>query len=533
LQVVQYGSGFNVEQIYVPDVYLEVVPPTSYFGGAPTSVAFIDGTASWGPLDSPIAISDPSGTLSAFGGITASAMTDVHDLCTGINQALNQAAGNAGLIVYGVRRGNGSEAESSRAFVDLSVSPQTGLTISARWTGTKGDAINILLAAGQIANTVTATIIPFAGGGTPEVYPNLPSSGSLFWAALANAINNGISGVRGPSRFVTAGTATTTTLGPVLGQFALSGGNDGRTSITTNQLLGNNNGTPSGIYTAQNVLFTPSVLWVAGLTDTTALSALVTFLTKNNIFGLFAFAIGTDVATAISTKATAGIYDYHIGFLLDWQYYFDQVNGDVRLIDPNHACGGRIATLGPWDSPLSKKIQNILGTERNNPYTGNTPYSYAELAQLGAAGIMVVSNPNPGGNTFAFRNGYNSVGNNDATAYVEYSRMTNFLANSLGTILSAFLGELQGFGADDPLRAKVRAAQNTFLAQLASHNYIAGFQVIADLTNNNRVSIAQHRLNDDVLVTYMSSVQVIFTRLQGGTTVVTTQNQTGNSLVPS
>src|ERR1700722_9263356 len=103
VQNFQYGQTFNPQNVFVDDVYIQIIPPTGYLGGAPTSISASTGTGSWGYLNTPQLISSPSQNTATYGGVTAAAINgganggnDVHDLCTDIQVALTQATGQAG-----------------------------------------------------------------------------------------------------------------------------------------------------------------------------------------------------------------------------------------------------------------------------------------------------------------------------------------------------------------------------------------------------------------------------------------------------
>lgn len=736
-QNVSYGANFNPNNVFVPGVYQQVIPPQSFFGGAPSSIGFAVGTASWGYLNSPVLISTPTESARAYGTVTAAALTDVHDLPTDISQALSQGGNLAGLALYGVRVADGTQTAAAVTMVDTSGSPMSGITLTGKCTGTLGNSISVITALNAANSLYNVTVVPFAGGGNAELYTGLPATGggsiltftgtlttgnkvnvnitnatltggvqhvqfvvtgaettltllatavagaingngvvsgagivatasgatvtitypvsigavnvtanlnsartatvggtitatdtvainvissqlaggvvtvsytvgggdtttviatalrtainasapltaagitaantgavititttgyeattltttlsagatetvtfaaapttavavtaaaqSNFWSALLTAINQGQGAARPPSNFLVASAATATRNVPASGTITLTGGTDGR-SVSSANMLGSNTTPATGMYTAQNVQFQPSIFWICGLTDNTVWSTIQAFADANNMFGMLTFGSGVSTATAVSTKQAAGIADYQIGFIKDWVWWFDQANNQARLIPPYATACGKIASLPPWQSPSNKPVSNIIGTERNNPYSGNTPYSYSELASLGQAGIMVITNPIPRGNVFGFENGYNSVGNNAANAYVEYSRLTNFIVATNNQILGQFVGELQGYEAADPLRAQVRAVVNAFLQSLKQNNYIGPFSVQCSLVNNTKVSIAAHELAIFETIEYLASVVSIFTQVNGGTTVNATSNQLGQQV---
>lgn len=421
----------------------------------------------------------------------------------------------------------GGGATETVTYADLTL---LGAVLTARHSGIKGNEINVSLQAGSQSDTCTVVITPFDGAGPSEIFADLPTTASTFWVALVNAINMGQSSSRPPSQWVVGSDASVSAVAPLFGTFLLAGGTDGRSGVTAGDLLGSETGGEdagaSGIYCLGNDLdFPASVCWLAGVTDASVYPALASFAINNNTFALGTFAAAQTVAQVVASKLSYGIADYHFGYVYQWVYLFDTFNNITRLCPPLAVAGGSIATLAPEQSPFNKKVQSVIGTERNNPYSGNTRFSNAELAQLAKTGIMLLSNPIPGFRAFGFRNGYNSVGNKQPTSVVEYSRLTNFLVQSNGQVLGQFEGRLQGQGPNDPLRAEVSATLNQFYGALKAQGRIDDFSVICNNTNNSPASIAQHVLRISESVRYLASVLTIFAQIQGGTTVQTLANQ--------
>jgi hypothetical protein len=175
-------------------------------------------------------------------------------------------------------------------------------------------------------------------------------------------------------------------------------------------------------------------------------------------------------------------------------------------------------------------VLNVLGTEQNNPYTGNTPYAYSDLNSLGQAGIMTLTNPIPGGNVFGFRNGFNSIGNNQPNGTVEYSRLTNYIVVTNGQLLGPFLGKMQTLSSNDPTRAAVQTTLNSFFQSLLQSGYISAYNVICNTTNNTQLSIAMGELMINELITYNGTIMYILVDVNGGVTVVANANQSGSQL---
>lgn len=727
-QSIQYGSTFNPATTFVPDIYNEVIPPQAYYGGIPTSIAFIRGTASWGGFDSPILCSADSQAFANFGNLAPAAVTDPHDLLTDAVLCFSQAPSGNGVAAYLSRAGDGTQTKASVVLYDTSGSPQAYGTPTARFAGQEGNNLRMIITDGQAGlaaavqlagtlttgnkvnitffnqllpsgkytlqytvqsgdttiallaqhiaaainadpnlqqpqitatytsttvqivwpqiigsvslltsvngsttvtiggtvttsdivrivindpaltmggtqtiayttvggdttttiatalknainansalnnagitatsssavitvvsnsksqttldtnksagatetltvaagptetttivptSTLTVRVVPFKGGGQVELYTGLPNTGASFGPALQAALTNGQGPSRPPSKFLTMTDGVATTNGPNKGTFVLSGGTDGR-EVNTAQLIGNSSGTGSGIYQAAGMQFYPSVMWVAGLVDPEAWPNIQAFADNYFIFTLFAFDAGMSSEDAIAQKNLYGMQDFQIGFLKDWTYIFDNFNQVHRLVAPYGIMGGAIVALPPWESPFNKTVKGLQGTERTNPYTGSTPYLDAEIAELTQAGIMFLTNDGPGGNSWRFRNGCNSIGNNDVASPVEYARMINFIVGSQDGIEKRYLGKLQGSKPNDSTRSQIAASLNSFYEPLNVAEYIDGYEVACDLRNNStgpQGTIARHIAITSQKVRFMSSILYIFNNIQGGTTV--------------
>lgn len=410
----------------------------------------------------------------------------------------------------------------------------SGISLTAQCTGILGNSISTTISAGSATNTFTATVTPFAG--VSEVYPNLPATG--FWTALQNAINKGLSNVRGPSRFLTASNAIPAVGNPTTGSFALAGGTDGRGGVVTGTLLGSDTAQPrTGLYALRQLQPAVGVIWIAGSTDTTLVPSVVAFNQSEGCSAYFPFPTGTSTATAVAAVSTIGIHDPSLAYVKDSLYFFDPINNLTRLVLPTAVIAGTTAALSPEQSPGNKPVALVIGTERNNPITGTQPYTPSEVGQLENAGIMFVSNPIPAGSQFGIRHGQ-TTSLSPATAPFEYWRMTMFLARSFASTMGQFVGQLQSQQIDDPLRQAVRMQLNTFLNTLNGLGMIDGSLVTCafsaspaakpGLGMNTPASVAQHYLYVLVQVTYLSSVRFFVVSLQGGTTVVTVGASAGS-----
>lgn len=429
------------------------------------------------------------------------------------------------------------KTDGASATVTLSTgTPATGgATIKGLYTGSLANGasgLQALVSAGAAANTWTVQLA-FPALNIQEIYPNLPTSG--FWAALVNAINTGLSGVRGPSQIATAVLGNGSVGAPTPGTYQCSGGTDGRAGVALSQMLGSDSASPkTGLYSLRALNPAVGIVWLVGMTDTTAAASLVAFATSEGCSVLEAMAAGTSTAAALSQVSSVGAHDPSFAWTKDWIYFFDPVNAVTRLVSPNAFIGGYVATLSPAQSPGNKQVQLVVGTERNNPQTGNVPYTESEVGQLASAGVMFIANPIPAGATFGIRHGQ-TTSLQPATAPFEYWRMTCFLARSFASTLGQFVDQLQSQQANDPLRNAVKHQINDFLNSLKGSNGQVG--LIDDFTTictfnsasnaspgngvNTPASVAAHYLYVLVRVRYLSSVRFFILSLQGGTTVVT------------
>ena len=401
-------------------------------------------------------------------------------------------------------------------------------TITARYSGVLGNQIvvaAVLNAANGKYNVSVQT--PF---GVAEAFTGLPATG--FYSALQNALNNGISGLRGPSLYVKMASANGA-VGVSAFSSTLAGGTDGRANVTTASLVGQSSTFPNtGLQALANLNPAVSVAWLAGCTDPTAAPTLAAFGAASGACVLESFPVGETTSAALAAALSAGVGNADFTWVTDWIYFFDPFNNQNRLVPPTPVIAGTICCLTPEQSPGNKQVNLVLGTYRNNPVTGNVPYSPSEIGQLETAGIMFISNPIPAGQVFGIRHGQ-TTSPNAATKPFEYWRMTSYLARSIADSMGSYVDQLQSQQPQDPLRAAIKLELNNFFSQLEGLGQIDQFLVTCTfsaspsatpgLGMNTPASIAQHYLFVLVQVTYLSSVRFFVVSLQGGTTVVAVQ----------
>jgi len=499
MPVVQQGS-INTAALVIPDVYVQIMQPPIVINGLPTNVLGVVGTASWGPVNSPVIVGDLRAAVMNFGSPNARK----YDLTTGIWAAALQGANN----FRAVRVTDGTDVAASIAVLTNCI------TFTAKYTGTLGNQLQVSTAPGSKANTQKVTVaLP---GYVPEVFDNLGAglSGNALWVAIASAINNGTDPTRGASALVVASAGAGVTA-PATASYTLTGGTDGATTITGSVLIGQDTVPRKGMYCLRNT--GASVAFLSDCDDSTTWSTQVAFGLSEGVYMIGTGPAGDTISNAVSVKATAGIDSYAFKPLFgDWVYFNDSVNGVVRMISPQGFIAGRIANLSPEQSSLNKPLYGIVGTQKSY---ANQVYSSAELQTLAQAGIDVITNPIPAGNQFGARFGHNSSslfsihGDN-------YTRMTNFLAYTLNSAMGIFIGRLQSQQANDSTRREVKSTIDNFLEVLVQQKMVDAYQTQCDLGNNLPQRISAGYLQVDVKVRYLSVVEYLIVNLEGGQTVV-------------
>lgn len=500
-QIVQQGA-INTTALIVPDLYVQIVPPqVSQLNGVPTNVLGIVGTASWGPVNAPTVLGSMADYARQFGAI----QNRKYDLGTAVAIATQQGANN----IVGVRVTDGTDTAASVALT-------TNITFTSKYTGTLGNSASVQLATGSATNSWKAIVsMP---GQAAEVFDNITGTGNAFWLNLAAAINNGQYGLRGPSNMIVA-TAGAGTTSPTAGTSALTGGTDGATTITSAVLVGVDTSPRKGMYALRGA--GASVAMLADVDDLTTWTTQNAYTLSEGTYMVLTGPAGDTIANAVSSRAAVGVDSYGIKPIFgDWCYWADPVNGVTRLVSPQAFCAGRLANLAPQHSSLNKPLNGIVGTQKTSQ---NLTYSVAELQTLISAGWDVITNPVPGGNYFGMRVGHNGS-SNPATQGDNYTRMTNYVASTIGAGMGRFVGRLQSSDPKDPLRPEAKATIDSFLQAMVDQRQIDSFTTQCDLNNNPPSRIAAGYLQIDVAVRYLGVVEKFLVNLQGGQTVVTRQS---------
>ncbi|MGN5354888.1 phage tail protein [Ralstonia sp. L16] len=502
MPIVQQGS-INTTALIVPDLYVQIVPPqVTLLNGVPTNVLGVVGTATWGPVNSPTLIGNMAMYAQTFGAI----QNRTYDMGTAVAVAVQQGANNFRCV----RVTDGTDTAATV------VAQTNGVTFTAKYTGSLGNTVTVALTAGSAANTWKVTVA--APTLAPEVFDNIGAgqTGNALWIAIANAINNGVSVMRGASQIITA-TAGASTTAPTAATLQLAGGTDGAATITGAVLLGQDTVPRKGMYALRNQGV--SIAMLADCADATTWPTQVAFGLSEGIYMIGTGPSGDTIANAVTAKSTAGIDSYAFKLLFgDWVYWLDTVNGVTRLVSPQGFVAGLLANLSPQNSSLNKQIYGVVGTQKT---FANQSYSSAELQALIQAGIDVVTNPVPGGAYFGCRAGHNTS-SNALTQGDNYTRMTNYIASTINAGMGKYVGQLQSA----TVRAQAAATLSNFLSSMEQQGMIGAvnggpaFSVQIDASNNPMNRVALGYMQADVKVVYLSVIEKFLVNVEGSQATV-------------
>ncbi len=499
-------GALNTTALAAPDVYIQKVPPrTLYINGVPTDILGMVGIGSWGPVNASILA-----TPDTFGPVTVRG----HDLATAIAVSAQNGAQN----IRAVRVTDGTDAAASAAILDVTTpTAGTGLTLTAFYTGTVGNTLNAAVATGTKANTYKLTIQ--RPNYTAEVFDNIAGTGAALWSAMVSAVNNGQSGIRGPSRLCAATIGTSIAAPDTTKTYTLAGGSDGAATITDTTLLGTDGTTPAtrtGMYALRGS--GAQVLNLIEQDTPTDWPTIVAFAESEGMYAVVADAAGADYATTSSDLDTAGADDPALKVMVgDWVYWLDTVNGVQRLLSPATFVAAEIAATAPHLSSLNKPLAGAIGTQRTSQ---NQPYSLAEIGAVATDRLDVVTNPCPGGHYFGCRTGRNA--SSDPTRNGDnYTRLTNYIALTLAASYGWVIGQPQ----TPDLRRQAKSSMESFLATLEAQGMIgdpnggAAFSVVLDSTNNPASRVALGYMQADVQVKDLAIVWFFLVNLEGGQSV--------------
>ena len=427
-----------------------------------------------------------------------------------------------------VRVTDGTDLAASIPIVDGEVAPVTGMTLTARYSGTVGNTISVSVAEGSTSTVAVPTykVTITRPNYIPEIFDNVGGSGATLWANIVDAINNGQNNLRPKSELVIALIGTSVNA-PEVAIYTLAGGSNGLTTIDKTIMIGTDGDTRTGMYALRGMKC--SVAFLVDLVDKDVWTNQVAFGLSEGIYMLLTGAAGEweAIATAVTAKKDAGIDSYAAKVLLgDWIFYQDIVNDLTRLVSPQAYIGGLLVNLVPSRPSLNKELFGVVATQSSEAHYR---YSDPDLEKLINGGLDVVMTPAPGGTYFAARSGHNSSSN--ITIWGDaYTRMTNYIAYTLDQGMGKAIG--------DPITEDVweatSATLNAFLNTLADSTP----PLIGDPTGNIPYSVQIDAANNPPSVTdagkmialvkvkYLAVLEVFLINLEGSqVTVIKTSTQ--------
>lgn len=439
------GEGEDLTNLSVPDLYLNVEsPPEVNASGVATNRVGLVGIASWGPVDSPTAV----GSWAAFKKLFGTVKNRTYDMATYAYIGMQLGVQHFRCV----RVTDGTDVAASVAILT------NCLTITSKYTGSLANSDGVTISEGTAPSSYKVVIS--RPGITPETFDNITGSGNALWVAIASAINNGQSSVRGASALVVA-TAGAGTTAPTLTSYSLSGGTDGASGVPKTNFIGDDtSGARTGMYALRGTdvaLFT-----LCDITDVTTRTSLLAFAKSELALAVSTSAAGDTISTFSSAQT---IDDAWIKVILgDWLYWYDPINDITRLVSPAAIYMGKKIAVGVQNTVLNKKIDLVVGTQSSY---SNTVYSSDDLELIAAARGDVICKPCPGGDYFGFRFGRNAS-SSQVKHQDNYTTLTNYLAKSLLTKGGKYVGRL--ISADE--RKECKTEFEYFLESLWTNGYI-------------------------------------------------------------
>lgn len=494
----------NLAALTVPGVYVDIIPPAPIIVGVPTNIVGLVGTGTWGPVNSPVNFN----TLDDCAGIFGFPQVRSYDLATYVAAA----SSIGGSIAFaGVRVTDGTDTAASV------VALTNCITFTAKYTGTRGNGISVTIQNGSKASSYCA-VVNFPGR-TPERFDNITGSGNAFWVALASAINNGTI-LTGKSNFIVAAAGVGTTAA-ALASYALSGGTDGVTSITTAVLVGTDTSPRSGMYALRGT--NVSAFTLCDLVDPTSWPTADTFALSESSYAVNSRPSGDTISAAVTARTTAALDSAWSKIVVgDYTTFFDTYNGLSRLVSPVAFFMGIYGNLSPQLSPLNRQLRGIVSTQRTAQFL---PYASADIQQAEIGGVDLIVGPptTPGGNYFTAICGHNTS-SNVIQSGDEWTLLTNFIARSLQSYAAGqIVGSLQSTLANDPTRNRAKMLLDGFFATLADptigvggYGMIQNWAVTCDNTNNTPQTIQRGLLFAFCQVQYLNTVRFFVIKLAGG-----------------
>ncbi len=150
-QIIATGQ-VNVPALGADDAYVQIVAPPPFVTGAATDVIGVVGTASWGPVNTPVHLGSGQDAQNAFGAISAAALTDPYDIATDLYIAFGQSSSQSTLEGFGVRVTDGTDTAASYT-LQGAASP-AGKSVILAGTITSGQTSTLTIASTSLPTNV-------------------------------------------------------------------------------------------------------------------------------------------------------------------------------------------------------------------------------------------------------------------------------------------------------------------------------------------------------------------------------------------
>lgn len=382
MTIIQSGS-LNTTALTVPDLYVQIVPPANYYlNGVPSNIVGLVGTATWGPVNSPVVIGNFNQYVQNFGAV----QTNKYDMGTAIAAAVLQGASN----FQCVRVTDGTDVAATSTIID-SGAVVPGANLTAYYTGTVGNSIVATVAQGSSYTNSTPTYkVTFAiPGGVPEVFDNIGGTGATFWTNLVNAVNLGVSGIRGPSQLVIASPSTS------IGSVTMTNTGSGYTTAPTVSFSGGGGANAAGT-AVLGYAISNTITVTAGGTGYTSATVTIT-------------GGGGTGATATATLNAGAVQSITV----------TNAGSGYTTIPTVTITGNGTGATATAALAATASIKSVTITNGGTGYTSAPTVGFSGGGGTGAAGTAVIGSalsPTIGANTFS--GGTNGISSVSATTLV-------------------------------------------------------------------------------------------------------------------
>lgn len=496
----------------VDDQYFMESPVPQGPVSVPTGNIGMVGTFQRGPLNTPVTVVNYPDLVRNFGEVD-SLLT-----LTGTLEARGIfAQGNTNLTVVRVDSKTTPSAAASVTLKDSQATPGDVMTLTAATTGTWANALVAIVELGSITGTFKLTL---QYGNETETWDNLviqqPGT-PINGAVLASSIF----GIGGKSRLATATFPDPINSSlPAEGTFAFQNGTNGATAATTDYIGADTAGVKTGLFALDSA--DVNIVFCAGQSDTTvneALKANQDSITQNGGTprrAVITFPKGTQISglsTLVSTMDTE-----RVDAAYPWQQISEVISGTTVIVSPLGFYAGRLAQLGPQQSPGNKPIAGTLGID---PSVNIGP---SELNTLATLQINAVGVKTPAG-AIGIRGGFSlskSSGSNQS--YVR--RMKDYI----NMLVFSVAGIYVDLPITEDLMRQVEQTVNNILYPMKNPNapenqMIQDYLVNCSDTNNTDTTMQQGKLICDYAVKLLNINRFMVFRTEIGNGVVITTPQ--------